>query len=245
MSTMRSDARPLEGAAPSPQPAASASRIGADDGDRLFVGTFPTGLVYADRWVEEHGDYRRLAYLNYRTLELDIERSVPAELKKRIVSDAEGIRAMAGTGYAVAGNQYVVLGSAHMAQLDIDAAAVEYQKKQAARQRAADLAMVPGAEAIAKRARVAALRDLGQIRGSCDHAVITIVHEFAKAGIAAARTSGLVKFNGRDHHHTWAEVGQIIVDATLDQFGEGLPEIFIGRSEQAPVYYAPVHRHRD
>lgn len=39
--------------------------------DRLFVGIFPAGVSYADRGREEHGDYARVAFLPYRTLELE------------------------------------------------------------------------------------------------------------------------------------------------------------------------------
>jgi hypothetical protein len=33
--------------------------------DRLFCGVFPAGLSFCDRWVEEHGDYKKLAFLSY------------------------------------------------------------------------------------------------------------------------------------------------------------------------------------
>jgi hypothetical protein len=35
---------------------------------RLFIGTFPTGIVYADRQKEEHGDYQLVAFLPYGSL---------------------------------------------------------------------------------------------------------------------------------------------------------------------------------
>lgn len=35
--------------------------------DRLFIGMYPEGVVYADRKREEHGDYRQLAFQSYRT----------------------------------------------------------------------------------------------------------------------------------------------------------------------------------
>jgi hypothetical protein len=36
--------------------------------DRLFIGYYPTGIVYADIGREEHGDYKRVAFLSYKTL---------------------------------------------------------------------------------------------------------------------------------------------------------------------------------
>ncbi len=41
--------------------------------DRLFIGVYPTGIAYADKWNEVDGDYKRLAFLRFATLALDIE----------------------------------------------------------------------------------------------------------------------------------------------------------------------------
>lgn len=38
--------------------------------ERLFIGIYPAGIVYADRAKEEHGDYRKIAFLPYDTLSL-------------------------------------------------------------------------------------------------------------------------------------------------------------------------------
>lgn len=78
--------------------------------DRLFIGCYPTGLVYADRQVEEHGDYRRLAYLNYGTLKLDLEDNIPKELEDRIKKDHEKMLSMKGQPYQIAGNCVITLG---------------------------------------------------------------------------------------------------------------------------------------
>jgi hypothetical protein len=40
--------------------------------DPLFIGLFPTGFSYADRTREEQGDYKRIAFLPYDTLELKV-----------------------------------------------------------------------------------------------------------------------------------------------------------------------------
>ncbi len=40
--------------------------------DRLFVGVYPCGIVYADRAREEGGEYKRIAFLDYKTLYLRI-----------------------------------------------------------------------------------------------------------------------------------------------------------------------------
>lgn len=77
------------------------NRAGGGGGDRLFVGVYPTGIVYADRSREEHGDYKRLAFLPYRTLELEWSKGVPADLKKRIESDARVIQARRGEEFQV------------------------------------------------------------------------------------------------------------------------------------------------
>lgn len=41
--------------------------------ERLFVGSYPGGIVYADRGRSRGGDYARVAFLSYRTLVLDVE----------------------------------------------------------------------------------------------------------------------------------------------------------------------------
>ena len=51
---------------------------------RLVIGNYPEGIVYADHFVEEHGDYKRLAFLSYRTLTLELSPHVPDFLRERI-----------------------------------------------------------------------------------------------------------------------------------------------------------------
>lgn len=77
--------------------------------DRLFIGAYPCGLVYADREREQHGDYKRLAFLSYASLELDLEKDCPADLAEQITKDAAIMQAKRGERFQIA-NQSVVLG---------------------------------------------------------------------------------------------------------------------------------------
>jgi len=81
--------------------------------DRIFAGIYPCGIVYADRKVERHGDYKRLAFLSYATLELEIEPDCPAKLATEITADAAKIQARRGELFSTsATGATVLLGSA-------------------------------------------------------------------------------------------------------------------------------------
>lgn len=83
----------------------------------IFAGCFPTGIVYANRRVEEHGDYKRLAFLSFASLELSIEKDCPAELRDHILADAASVQAKRGETYKVSScGQTVLLGSAIIAR---------------------------------------------------------------------------------------------------------------------------------
>lgn len=69
--------------------------------DALFIGVYPTGLVYADRRHEKHGDYKRCAYLNYRTLALDIAPDCSADLLDTIKADAAKMQSKRGEPFAL------------------------------------------------------------------------------------------------------------------------------------------------
>lgn len=69
--------------------------------DRIFCGVYPCGLVYADRHREKHGDYARLAFLSYRTLELELEKDCPAELVAEIQASAAGMQAKRGQPFQI------------------------------------------------------------------------------------------------------------------------------------------------
>ena len=84
----------------------------AKDGDRLFSGAFSGGIVWADRHTERHGDYKRLAFLSYGTLELEFAADCPPDLKARIEGDAAAVQARKGEEFQVsASGQAVTLGS--------------------------------------------------------------------------------------------------------------------------------------
>lgn len=77
---------------------------------------YPTGLIYADRTRDDPRtqDYKRLAYLNYATLQLDIEPDCRHELADHVIRDAATIQAMRGQPFSIAGNMQVILGSENL-----------------------------------------------------------------------------------------------------------------------------------
>lgn len=78
---------------------------------RLFIGVFPTGLSYADRTIERDGDYKRLAFLPFRTLRLQLAIDCPADLRTEIEQDATAMQARRGEDFEVSTcGQTVVLG---------------------------------------------------------------------------------------------------------------------------------------
>lgn len=80
---------------------------------RLFVGIFPAGISYADRGRELHGDYAKLAFLAFATLELRVCDGCPAELRAEIEAHAATIQARRGEAFEVtASGQTVILGGA-------------------------------------------------------------------------------------------------------------------------------------
>lgn len=68
--------------------------------DRLFIGIFPTGISYADRATEEHGDYAKVAFLSYESLELEIRRP-RSPLLPLIREDAARMQARRGEDFQV------------------------------------------------------------------------------------------------------------------------------------------------
>jgi len=73
----------------------------ATSDDRLFVGVFSTGIGYADRTRERDDDFTRLAFLSFRSLELDVEPDCPDDLAAEIRAHAAGIQAMRGQDYRI------------------------------------------------------------------------------------------------------------------------------------------------
>ena len=79
--------------------------------ERLFIGIYPCGISYADRSREEHGDYKKLAFLPYSTLALDVRPDCPPDLRQTIEADAATIIARKGEPYQVSTcGQTVILG---------------------------------------------------------------------------------------------------------------------------------------
>ena len=63
---------------------------------RLFIGYFATGISYADTEQEQYGDYKKLAFLSYRTLKLDWYDPCPLDLRPLILAHAVSIQARSG-----------------------------------------------------------------------------------------------------------------------------------------------------
>lgn len=77
---------------------------------RLFCGVFPTGWSWCDRAIEEHGDYVTVAYMSFRTLELEI-RKPKSPLLPLVKASAARLQAMRGQEYQVStSGQTVTLG---------------------------------------------------------------------------------------------------------------------------------------
>lgn len=80
--------------------------------ERVFAGIYPCGVVYADRFTEIGGDYARLAFLPYDTLELQFEPRCTRELRAFITANAQLIQARKGEHYQIStSGQTVLLGS--------------------------------------------------------------------------------------------------------------------------------------
>lgn len=79
--------------------------------DRLFIGVFPAGIGYADRHREEHGDYKRVAFLPFRSLTLEPAKGANRQLLKLAAEHAATIAARRGERFQISSSgQYVVLG---------------------------------------------------------------------------------------------------------------------------------------
>jgi hypothetical protein len=79
--------------------------------ERLFIGLFPGGIVYADRAIEQHGDYKKVAFMAYSSLEFEVyaPRSPLLELARKHATE---IQAKRGQQLVVSGcGQTVLLGS--------------------------------------------------------------------------------------------------------------------------------------
>jgi hypothetical protein len=78
----------------------------------LFIGVFPGGISYCDRRREEHGDYQKIAFLPYRSLELKIYHP-KSDLLPAIEKHAADIQAKRGQPFEISTcGQTVMLGEA-------------------------------------------------------------------------------------------------------------------------------------
>lgn len=82
--------------------------------ERIFSGCYPAGIVYADRHVESGGDYKRLAFLDFATLTLSIEKDCPSQLAAYIKKDAANLQSKSGMSYRIStSGQSILLGHAN------------------------------------------------------------------------------------------------------------------------------------
>lgn len=80
--------------------------------DNLFIGTFSTGISYCDRSRMEDGDYKHIAFLDYRTLTLTWRSQAPAAMRTAIKTHAATIQARRGEQYEISScGQTVRLGA--------------------------------------------------------------------------------------------------------------------------------------
>lgn len=77
--------------------------------ERLFIGIYPGGIVYSDRKREEHGDYKRLAFLPYHSLALDVKVDCPADLRAEIIQHAAGVQARKGERFSISACGHTIL----------------------------------------------------------------------------------------------------------------------------------------
>lgn len=79
--------------------------------DRLFIGVFAGGVVYADRKQEEHGDYKRVGFLPYKSLVFEPAKGISPKLLEQAMKHASSITALRGQKFQVSSSgQYVILG---------------------------------------------------------------------------------------------------------------------------------------
>jgi hypothetical protein len=76
----------------------------------LFIGLYPAGIVYADKRREVHRDWKRVAFMSYRKLLLEVDDEY-SDLLPLIKEHAAQIQALKGCEYTVSTcGQTVLLG---------------------------------------------------------------------------------------------------------------------------------------
>lgn len=69
--------------------------------DPLFTYVAATGICYCDRTRTGDGDYARIGFLPFSTLEADIAEDCPDALRDRIVASMAAIQARRGEDYQI------------------------------------------------------------------------------------------------------------------------------------------------
>jgi hypothetical protein len=96
---------------PNATPRLFTERTPAEIDALLFIGLYPCGISYADRTKEQHGDYKKLAFLPYSSLVLEVEKDCPKDVLKQIESHADTIIARRGQQFQISAcGQTVLLG---------------------------------------------------------------------------------------------------------------------------------------
>lgn len=81
--------------------------------ERIFVATLATGIGYADRTQEQHGDWKRLAILFFSDLRAEIEPDCPIELEHQIREHMATIQVRRGEKFQIStAGQTITLGHA-------------------------------------------------------------------------------------------------------------------------------------
>jgi len=79
--------------------------------NRLFACIYPGGIAYSDRTKEEHGDYKKVAFLSFKTLVVEPAKNANKELLAAAMLDAKKIQARKGENFQVSSSgQYITLG---------------------------------------------------------------------------------------------------------------------------------------
>lgn len=90
----------------------------------IFVGIYTEGILYADRQQEVERDYKRIAFLFFGTLELEVKDDCPPHLASDVREHAAGIQSRRGERFEISqSGQSVTLGHALPSETRLSAAA--------------------------------------------------------------------------------------------------------------------------
>jgi hypothetical protein len=100
---LKTDSLPINLQSAEAPPASPVIKLPAKP-DRLFVGTYCTGIVFCDREREQFGDYMKLAMVFFDSLDLKWytdKNKVPADLKEYIEASAQNYQSRRGELIAI------------------------------------------------------------------------------------------------------------------------------------------------